>query len=281
MLASLFQTMDTNQVISSIFGVRRALIGMIHLPALPGTPQNELSVDAICEQALESARKLRDAGFHGLMIENMHDRPYLRRHVGPEIVAAMVAVGREVRRAAGLPLGVQVLGGANRAALATALGCDADFVRVEGFVFSHVADEGLMHSDAGELLRYRRAIGAAQIRVFADIKKKHAAHAITADIDLVGSAKAAEFFLADGIIVTGSVTGEAADPKEVGAVYQAVRIPTLVGSGVTPDNLSSFDQAEAFIVGSALKHGGRWSNPLNPRRLEAIIQAFDALPGSS
>jgi membrane complex biogenesis BtpA family protein len=181
--------MDTNQIISSIFGVRRALIGMIHLPALPGTPQNELSVDAICEQALDSARKLRDAGFHGLMIENMHDRPYLRRDVGPEIVAAMVAVGREVRRAASLPLGVQILGGANRAALATALGCDADFVRVEGFVFSHVADEGLMHSDAGDLLRYRRTIGGAQIRVFADIKKKHAAHAITSDIDLVESAR--------------------------------------------------------------------------------------------
>ena len=270
--------MDKRHIISSIFGVRRALVGMIHVSALPGTPQNKLSIDEICEQALDSARKLRDAGFHGLMIENMHDRPYLRREVGPEIVAAMVAVGREVRRAASLPLGVQILGGANRAALATALACDADFVRVEGFVFSHIADEGMMHSDAGELLRYRRAVAGDQIRIFADIKKKHAAHSVTADVDLVETAHAAEFFLADGVIVTGAVTGEAAEPEDVEAVSQAVRIPTLVGSGLTPENLSSFARADAFIVGSVLKHGGLWSNPLNPRRLEAIIQAFDALP---
>lgn len=47
------------------------------------------------------------------------------------------------------------------------------FVRAEGFVFGHVADEGIMESCAGELLRYRCNIGAQDILVFADIKKKH------------------------------------------------------------------------------------------------------------
>ena len=84
----------------------------------------------------------------------------------------------------------------------------AAFVRVEGFVFAHVADEGLIESDAGALLRYRRAIGAEGVRVFADVKKKHSAHAITADVDLAETAHAAEFFLADGVIVTGAATGE-------------------------------------------------------------------------
>jgi len=270
--------MDRRQVISSIFGVRRALIGMIHVQALPGTPDSKLSVDEICEAAVADAHQLRDAGFHGLMIENMHDRPYLKREVGPEIVAAMAAVGREVRRAASLPLGVQILGGANRAALAAALVCDADFVRVEGFVFSHVADEGLMESDAGELLRYRRAIGADTVRIFADIKKKHASHSITGDVELVETAHAAEFFLADGVIITGAVTGHAADRSQVKAVSKAVGIPTLVGSGVTPENLADFKSADAFVVGSVLKHGGLWSNPVDPGRLEAMIQAFDALP---
>ena len=270
--------MDQKQIIESVFGVRRALVGMIHVQALPGTPQSRFSIDEICEQAVRSAEQLRDAGFHGLMIENMHDRPYLKRQVGPEIVAAMAVVGREVRRIASLPLGLQILGGANRAALAAALACDADFVRVEAFVFSHVADEGLMDCDAGELLRYRRAIGADRIRVFADIKKKHASHAITHDVSLVDSAHAAEFFLADGVIVTGSATGRTADPDEVDAVSKAVGIPTLVGSGITPENLADFWSADAFIVGSVLKQQGIWSNPPKPARLEAMIQAFDALP---
>jgi membrane complex biogenesis BtpA family protein len=270
--------MDQKQIIESIFGVRRVLVGMIHVQALPGTPKSRLSVDQICEQAVRSAEQLRDAGFHGLMIENMHDRPYLRRQVGPEIVASMAAVGREIQRAVSLPLGVQILGGANRAALAAALACDADFVRAEAFVFSHVADEGLMDSDAGELLRYRRAIGADRIRIFADIKKKHASHAITQDSSLVDSAHAAEFFLADGVIVTGTTTGSAADPDEVDAVSRTVGIPTLVGSGITPENLGDFRSADAFIVGSVLKQEGLWSNPPDPARLQAMIQAFDALP---
>src|SRR6185295_9518480 len=113
-----------------------------------------------------------------------------------------------VRRAVKLPLGVQVLAGANREALAVALCCGAAFVRVEGYVFAHVADEGLIDASAGELLRYRRAIGAEHIKVFADIKKKHASHALTADVSLAETGRAAEFFLADGVIVTGSATGE-------------------------------------------------------------------------
>lgn len=48
-----------------------------------------------------------------------------------------------------------------------------DFIRAEGFVFSHVADEGIINACAGNLLRYRKQVGAENIQIFADIKKKH------------------------------------------------------------------------------------------------------------
>lgn len=51
--------------------------------------------------------------------------------------------------------------------------CGFQFIRAEGFVFGHVADEGFISSDAGELLRYRRSISADNVLVFTDIKKKH------------------------------------------------------------------------------------------------------------
>ncbi len=214
------------------------------------------------------------AGFHGLILENMHDRPYTKRFVGPEIVASMTAAARGVANAVELPFGVQVLAGANREAIAVAQAGGAAFVRVEGFVFAHVADEGLIESDAGELLRYRAAIGASDIRVLADIKKKHSAHALTADVDLVETAHAAEFFQADGVVVTGAATGRPADPVEVAAVNAAVGIPTLVGSGVTEANIADFAGADAFIVGSSLKQDGVWSSPLDPSRLEDLARAF-------
>jgi membrane complex biogenesis BtpA family protein len=269
--------MDRNHLVASMFGAPRALLGVVHLEALPGTPASRHGLEAIVERAVEEARVYAAAGFHGIVIENIGDRPFLKRAVGPEVVAAMAAVGREVRRTVSVPLGVQVLAGANREALAVALACGARFVRVEGFVFGHVADEGLMESDAGELLRYRRAIGAEEVRVFADIKKKHSAHAITADVDLAATAHAAEFFLADGVIVTGTATGEPTDPGDVQAVGQAVGIPVLVGSGVTAENIGRYPEADAFIVGSSLKAGGVWSGLLDPARVQALARAFAAL----
>jgi membrane complex biogenesis BtpA family protein len=266
--------MDTHGIIESLFGVNRALIGVVHLQALPGTPAGKLNVAEIASIAVEEARIYRDAGFHGIMIENTHDRPYLKASVGPEIVAAMAVIGAEVRRVVDLPLGIQVLAGANPSALAVALACDASFVRVEGFVFAHVADEGLIEATAGSLLRYRRAIGANHVRVFADIKKKHSAHAITADVDIVETAKAAEFFTVDGVIVTGIATGEPAAPAEVAAVANAVSVPTLVGSGITAENISTFSNADAFIVGSSIKEEGIWSNPIDPQRTRDLVKAF-------
>ncbi|HUA58434.1 MAG TPA: BtpA/SgcQ family protein [Verrucomicrobiae bacterium] len=265
-------------MIRSVFGVPRALIGVIHAGALPGTPMNRTTVAEIAESAAIEARAYSSAGFHGLIIENMHDRPYLKGSAGPEIVAAMTAIGIGVRRASGLPLGVQILAGANLAAIAVAAACGAGFVRVEGFVFAHVADEGIIESCAGELLRYRRAIGADGVRVFVDIKKKHSAHAITADVGLAETAKAAEFFLADGVIVSGAATGRPADPGDVRAVREAVRIPTLVGSGVTAENLADFASADAWIVGSSVKEGGLWSNRLDESRARSLAAAFQTLP---
>lgn len=269
--------MNTLHAFRQTFGAPRALIGMIHVGALPGTPAAHHGVEKLAQDAVAEARLYREAGFTALMIENMHDRPYLKRDAGPEVVAALTAIGREVKREVPLPLGVQVLAGANRQALAVAHACGAEFVRVEGFVFAHVADEGLMDADAGELLRYRRAIGAERVKVFADIKKKHSSHALTADVPLAETAKAAEFFLADGVVVTGGATGEPADAADVAAVAAAVAGPVLVGSGLAPGNLQHYAAAHGFIVGSSVKRGGFWANPLDRDAVRAVASAFAAL----
>ncbi|MFQ5491742.1 MAG: BtpA/SgcQ family protein, partial [Phycisphaerae bacterium] len=168
-----------------------------------------------------------------------------------------------------------VLAGANRQALAVAQACGASFIRAEGFVFAHVADEGLMdRADAGPLLRYRRQIGADDIAILADIKKKHSSHALTADLDLAQTAHAAEFFGAGGLVVTGTVTGQPADPTDVASTRNAVRLPVLIGSGITPDNLADYwQQADAFIVGSYIKKEGLWSNPPDRQRAENVVRA--------
>ena len=265
----------------NLFDRGRAAIGMIHVGALPGSPAGREPLDAIVERAAAEAAILRDAGLDALMIENRHDRPYIHGRHGPETVAAMTRIGLAVRAAApGLPLGVQVLSGGNREALAIALAVGGTFIRAENFVFAHVADEGLLaEAEAGPLLRYRKQIGAEHIKVFADIKKKHASHAITADISVAESAEAAVFFGADGVIVTGAATAKPASEGDVAAARGAVGsgVPVLVGSGVTLANAAAMlGHADGVIVGSSIKVDGRWENGPDPVRCAALIRAVRA-----
>jgi membrane complex biogenesis BtpA family protein len=262
----------------SIFGVDKALVGMVHVAALPGTPRGTCPVPAIVEQAVEDAATLVDAGFDAILIENMHDVPYLRREVGPEIVAAMTMVACALRRAVDVPLGVQVLAGANHAALAIAHCAQARFIRVEGFVFASVADEGFIdQADAGPLLRYRRSIGAEDVAILADVKKKHSAHAITTDLDAAEMARAAEFFGADGVVITGIATGQPIRIDDLGSARLATTLPLVVGSGVTPDSTADLlAYADALIVGSWYKHDGHWANRPDPDRAKQLVDAVQA-----
>ncbi|HSH19596.1 MAG TPA: BtpA/SgcQ family protein, partial [Draconibacterium sp.] len=125
--------------------LNKSIIAMVHVDALPGTPQNLKSIETIVSNALRDAATLADEGVDAIMIENMHDRPYTNRIVGPEIVAAMTAVATELRKAIKIPLGIQILAGANKEALAVALAAGFNFIRAEGFVFGHLADEGWMN----------------------------------------------------------------------------------------------------------------------------------------
>lgn len=251
---------------------------MIHLGALPGTPaSSSRSLAEIEKTALREARLYRDAGVDGLMLENMHDTPYLRGRVGPEIVASMAVIAHAVKAASELPCGVQVLAAANLDALAVAHAAQLDFIRAEGFAFAHVADEGLIESSAAELLRYRRAIGADAVKVWADIKKKHSSHAITSDVGIGETAHAVEFMRGDAVIVTGAVTGDAPKPTDVREVRQATKLPVLLGSGVTAENIGTFyAEADGFIVGSEFKSGGHWAGAVDARRVRRFLRALEA-----
>lgn len=251
---------------------------MVHVGALPGTPRNNQSIQTIVAEAVTDANLLEQEGVDAIMIENMHDRPYLNRNVGAEIVASMTAVACEVRKAVSIPLGIQILAGANKEALSVALVAGFDFIRAEAFVFGHLADEGMMNSDAGELLRYRKHIGAEHIQIFTDVNKKHSSHAISSDISIEETAKAAEFFLVDGVIVTGSATGEKASKKDVDGVKQAVKIPVLIGSGIDEKNIQDYwDIADGFIVGSSFKRDGNWENEVDGGRVGQFMRVINQL----
>lgn len=261
-----------------LFSLPKPVIGVIHVGALPGTPRAKQSMTELVAAASHEAKLYRECGVDGVAIENMHDVPYLRGEAGPEIVAAMTAIGREVKSESELPVGIQILAGANIEAMAAAHAAGLDFIRAEGYAYAHVADEGLIQSSAARLMRYRRVIGATRVQVWADIKKKHAAHAITADVSLAETAETVEFMGADCVIVTGNVTGKPPSLADLKEAKAHCRLPVILGSGIASSNINEFYvEADGFIIGSHFKVDGHWANTIDPSRLERFMTIVSKL----
>ena len=259
----------------SIFQNPKPIIGMIHVGALPGTPAHAQSLAEIVALAISEAKIYRDSGVDGIGIENMHDVPYLRGTVGAEIVAAMTVVGQAVKQESRLPVGIQILAGANIEAMAVAHAAGLDFIRAEGFAFAHVADEGIIESSAAKLLRYRKMIGAERVQVWADVKKKHSSHAITADISLGATCETVEFMRGDAVIITGNMTGEAPTVADVREAKEHCHVPVILGSGVTAENIKNFYSiADGFIIGTYFKVDGKWQNTVDPQRVERLMKSI-------
>lgn len=109
--------------------------------------------------------------------------------------------------------------------------------------------------------------------IFTDIKKKHSSHAITNDISLEETAKTAEYFRSDGVIITGTSTGRATDLEEIKKVKASCEIPVLVGSGVTLENVKDyFAVSDALVIGSYFKKDGHWKNEVEYERVAKLME---------
>jgi membrane complex biogenesis BtpA family protein len=267
--------------IERLFGRRHALVGMIHLLPLPGSPRFDSSrgMGLVLDQALEEVRILEAGGFDGVIVENGWDVPFLPPdEISHETVAAMAVAVKGLTSETPMPVGVNCLANAVEASMAIALAGGASFVRANQWVNAYVANEGIIEGRAGRVIRYRKAIGADAVSVWADVGVKLGSHSITADRSLAEQARDAEFFAADALIVTGSRLADPPVLRDLNEVRQAVELAVVVGSGATSENLAElFAEADAAIVGSSLKEGGAWWGKVSPDAVERIVVARDDL----
>ncbi|GAB0115191.1 BtpA/SgcQ family protein [Acidisoma sp. C75] len=260
--------------LEALFGRRKVVIGVIHSRPLPGAPAYEgESMASIVDYAVEEARRYEAGGLDGLIVENHGDIPFIKPdQLGPETAACMAVMTDAVRRASRLPVGVNVLANGAIQAFAIAKAAGAAFIRVNQWTNAYVANEGLMDGLAGQAMRYRAALQARSVRVFADVHVKHGAHAITGDRSIPELARDAEFFDADVAIATGQRTGDAATPEEISAIAEGCSLPVVIGSGVTPGNIGEIlSLADGVIIASYLKQDGVWWNPVDPERVRAFM----------
>ncbi len=256
-----------------LFRRPKPVIAMIHTGPSPGVP-GFVCVESALDRAIAETEVFVSAGVDGIMIENMRDFPCVHeRELGPEVAAFMTTVACAVkRRAPNIPVGIQVLFQANRTALAVAMAAKCDFVRAEGWTYAHVSDKGFADASAGRVVRYREQIGAGRVPIFADVRKKHAAHTLTGDLSIGEIAAGMELHLADAIVMTGTSTGVAPDLDTLKEVRASTSLPLIVGSGISSENIGLYyDHADGFIVGSSLKENGVWHGPVSEERANTLM----------
>jgi len=274
-----------------IFDVARPVIGMVHLPALPGAPGYAGSLEAIRQAVARDVDALLAGGVHGLMIENFGDTPFFADSVPPATIAHMTGLARLVRERTERPIGINVLRNDAPAALAIAHAVGAEFIRVNVLCGARLTDQGIITGQAAALLRLRAALGAdgrgdsqadmaPRIAILADVNVKHAAPLAAVPVEQ----EAGDLLHrggADGLIVSGTGTGRTTAGSELTAVKQAAGdSPVLVGSGVHATNLSDYiEAADGFIVGSSLKRDGQPTAPVDGRRVAALMAAWREAAG--
>ena len=262
--------------LEALFPVRKPIIGVIHLQPLPGAPRyTGQNMNEVYAAAVTDARTLSEGGVDGIILENASDMPFSRpEHIGPETVAALAAACLAVRSAVSTPIGITCVANGVIPALGIAKAVGARWVRANQWVNAYVANEGILNGPAPEAMRYRSRIRADDVAIFADVHVKFGAHAITADRSIAEQATDAEWFDADVLIASGTRTGSPTEPREVDEVRSGTNLPVIVGSGLSADQVPAlFASADGAIIGQWLKQDGHWWNPVDPRRVEQLMNA--------
>jgi hypothetical protein len=256
-----------------LFKTSRPLIGMLHLPPLPGSPHYAGKMPDIIDAVLYDAQILSDAGFAGLIIENLGDAPYYPDHVPAETVAAMSVVAAHLRQQTKLPVGVNVLRNDAQSAIAIAAAADLQFIRVNILIGTSVTDQGLISGQAHLVARTRQRLRADDILIFADIRVKHAAPLVNRELaqeidDLF------ERGLADAIIVSGAGSGKPVDADFLREVKKfSGERPVLIGSGLNLENAQELlAVADGAIVGSSIKVDGKIHNRVDEARARRLVE---------
>jgi hypothetical protein len=265
-----------------LWGHRHVLVGMLHLLPLPGAPKYDpqWGMRAVRDRARSEAEQLIRAGFDGFIVENGWDIPFVKPDdVGHETSAALAVIVADLTREfPDVPVGINCLANAVGVSIAVAAAAGGSFVRANQWANAYVANEGFVEGDAGRVSRYRHAIGADAVTVWADVKVKLGAHAITADRSLAEQARDTAWFDADALIVTGSRLGDPPADEDLKTVRETTTLPVVVGSGVRVDNLREiFRYADGVIVGSSIKRNGVWHQSMDEAALHAMTAERDRI----
>lgn len=255
----------------------RGLVGVIHVPAMPGDPASAgEGFDRVRERAARDVGAWLEGGVSTLIVENFGSAPFWKgtrgERIPPHQTALLALVCDDAKRL-GATVGANCLRNDGMAAVGIAAATGAAFVRVNVLIGAYVTDQGLIEGEAADLARYKRSIGFSG-DVFGDVLVKHAsplapltAEDAVHDTLLRGGA--------DAVVVSGRATGAKVDTgllRDVRRAAGSARV--FLGSGLAPSNADELcPLADGAFVGTFAKEEGDVKRPVDPARVRELVRA--------
>ena len=270
-----FVMLRTN--LEKVFGTKRPILGMLHLPPLPGSPMYAGCMTKVIEHALRDADTLVTNGISSMIVENLGDYPYYPETTEPETVAAMTRVALEVRRKyPDMPIGINILRNSWKAALAVASLAGCQYIRLNVLSDTMITDQGMLNAPSHLAARYRKAIGAENVMIFADIYCKHGAPVVERKLATVAH-EMVERHMADALIVDGTESAYPASPEKIAAVRGAApNTPIFLGSGITVATADLVRDVDGCVFGFGTKPSGDMNDPVDGPTVKAFMTKIKA-----
>ena len=248
------------------------LIGMIHLPPLPGSPgYSGLSIDDYLSYALSEADKLFTAGFDGVLVENYMDYPYSVRVSNKEVLRILEETVTSIKKSyPSLLVGLNILRNSGVEAVEVVCKSGGDFVRVNAYLEPVYAPEGFIQPIAREIWDILNKYGC-RVKIYADVNVKHSKPILDLETALYNTCSRGRV---DGVIVSGWATGYEVLPANVFIAKQICRDKEVwVGSGVSINNIGLYTGlADGVIVGTSIKKDGVTTNPVDLERARLLVE---------
>jgi len=255
-----------------MFGVKKPIIAMLHLDALPGDPlwYSENDMDAVVEHARMDLCALQDGGVDGVIISNEFSFPY-QRNMDFVTPAAMAYIIGNIRSDIKIPYGVDAISD-GLACLELAAAVKAQFVRGT-FHGVYVGDGGLYNNDFSMLQRRRAALHLQKLKMLYFINPESDRSLDTrplADIAKTTIAKAAP----DGLCISANAAGLDVDDELIASVKCAnPDVAVFCNTGCRVDTIErKLSSADAAVVGTTFKRNGVFEERVDVRRVKEFME---------
>ena len=257
--------------LEDVFKVKKPVIAMCHLQALPGDPgyNHEKGMSWVIEKALTDLTALQRGGVDAVMFSNEFSLPYLTK-VDPITFTSMARIIGELKKEITVPYGVNVLWDP-AASIDLAMAVDACFVR-EIFTGVYASDFGLWNTNAGEVIRHQYRIGAQNVKLLFNIVPEAAVYLGTRKFEDI--AKSTVFnYLPDALCVSGLTAGTETDASTLKMVKEAIgETPVFANTGVRLSNIEQqLSVADGAVTGTTFKKDGAFFNPVDETRVKEFM----------